>query len=127
MWTVQPELRYWFCEDFSGLFAGFHAGVGQYNIGGIGGSVDFGLLGKLDLNGLNDYRVQGSFWDAGFSIGGHYVLSPRWGIEATVGLGYGRYSYDRFRCLHCGERTSSGNGYYLGPTRAALSLVYMIK
>jgi hypothetical protein len=127
LWTVQPELRYWFCRDFAGTFVGFHAGAGQYNVGGIGASLDLGSLGSLNLESLKTHRVQGSFWDAGFSVGHHWILSPRWGVEATLGLGYGHYRYERFRCLSCGEQTDSGSGHYLGPTRAGVSLVYLLR
>jgi len=127
LWIVQPELRHWFCRDFAGTFVGLHAGVGQYNVGGIGTSIDLGSLGSLDLESLQTHRVQGSFWDAGLSVGHHWILSPRWGVEATIGVGYGGYHYERYRCLVCGEQTDSGKGHYLGPTRAGVSLVYLIR
>ena len=31
-WAVQPEVRYWFCDRFSGHFVGAHVHGGQYNI-----------------------------------------------------------------------------------------------
>jgi hypothetical protein len=127
LWTVQPEMRYWLCRNFSGAFVGLHGGVGQFNMAGIGGSMDLGKLGNLDFSNLNEHRYQGSFWDIGFSYGHHWILSPRWGVEANIGFGYGRYHYERFRCLTCGEQTGSGTGNYFGPTRASLSLVYMIR
>jgi len=117
LWTVQPELRYWFCQNFAGAFVGLHAGVGQFNVG----SFD-----STDPE-LNNTRVQGSFWDSGISYGYHWIVSPHWGIEATAGFGYAKYDYKRFRCLHCGEKVGSGADSYLGPTRAAISLIYMIR
>lgn len=126
LWSLQPEIRYWLCKPYSGTFIGLHGGVGQFNMGGIGGSVDLGSLGQFDFNALKEHRAQGSFWNAGLSIGRHWILSPRWGLEGTIGLGYGRIHYERFRCVHCGESIGSGNKPYYGPTRAALSLVYMI-
>jgi len=118
LWTVQPELRYWFCQNFSGSFVGLHAGAGQFNIGGFDNAI---------YPGLKDTRVQGSFWNAGISYGYHWILSPRWGIEATAGFGYANYQYKRFNCLHCGEKVGSGKESYLGPTRAGISLIYMIR
>lgn len=32
-WFLQPEVRYWFCERFSGHFVGAHLIGGQYNVG----------------------------------------------------------------------------------------------
>ena len=34
-WFVQPEARYWLCDRFAGHFFGFHAHVGQFNVGGL--------------------------------------------------------------------------------------------
>jgi len=54
-------------------------------------------------------------------------LSSHWSLEGTIGLGFARYGYVRYRCLHCGERIEEGTKNYLGPTRASISLVYMIR
>jgi len=127
LWTLQPELRHWLCRNFAGTFVGIHLGAGQYNMGGIGTTADLRLPVKLDIDGLKEQRVQGSFMDAGLSVGHHWIFSPRWGLEAVIGIGYGRYNYRKYRCLHCGEQTGSGSKNYLGPTRAGLSLVYLIR
>ena len=34
-WLVQPEVRYWTCETFNGLFWGIHTHGGQMNVAGI--------------------------------------------------------------------------------------------
>ena len=34
-YLFQPELRYWFCRTFEGHFAGVHALVGRFDIGGV--------------------------------------------------------------------------------------------
>lgn len=127
LWTLQPEIRYWLCKPYFGTFIGLHGGLGQFNMGGIGARVDLGALGQLDFTELKETRAQGSFWDAGLSIGHHWILSPHWGLEANIGFGYGRYQYEQFRCVHCGESVNKTNKSYYGPTKAGLSLVYMIK
>ena len=33
-WAIQPEIRYWLCDRFSGHFFGAHIHGGQYNMGG---------------------------------------------------------------------------------------------
>lgn len=119
-WLVQPELRLWRCEPFSGHFWGVHFMVGEYNIGDK--SLPFGLY-----RGTKDARYEGSILGAGFSYGYQWVLSPRWGIEAEIGGGYVRAKYERYRCIHCGEKTGEGNKHYLGPTKVALSVVYLLK
>ena len=34
--AVQPELRWWKCQPFTGHFLGVHAHYASYNVGGIG-------------------------------------------------------------------------------------------
>ena len=51
----------------------------------------------------------------------------RWGLETSIGVGFLHTGYERYRCSHCGERTGSGNRNLVAPTKAAISIVYMIK
>ena len=128
LWMVQPELRYWMCENFYGTFLGVHVFGGQFNVGGIGGTTDLPLFGETKiLSGLKNHRVEGDFAGVGLSLGRQWVLSSHWSFETELGVGFARYSYDRFRCTHCGERISGGTQNYLGPTKAGISLVYMIR
>lgn len=119
-WLVQPELRYWTCQAFGGHFLGVHAIYGWYNVSGL--KLPFGLL-----PGLRDARYEGSLAGAGLSYGYQLLLSPRWSIEASLGVGMVHSSYERFRCFRCGEQTGSGRKNYVGPTKVAVSLVYLIK
>jgi len=114
-WLVQPELRYWLCESFNGHFFGVHTFYGQYNIGGV------------RYFGLSDYRRQGNVAGAGLSYGYQWLLSTRWSLEATLGVGYARFNYDVYPCKECGKRIRKENHNYLGPTRAAVSIIYIIK
>ena len=45
----------------------------------------------------------------------------------SLGLGYARVKYDRFRCTSCGKKDSKGKADYLGPTKLAVSIIYIIK
>ena len=114
-WLVQPELRYWLCESFNGHFFGLHTFYGQYNIDGI------------RYLGLSDYRRQGNVIGAGISYGYQWLLSTRWRLEATLGIGYARFNNDVYPCKECGKRIRKENRNYLGPTRAAVSVIYVIK
>ena len=49
-WLAQPELRYWFCEKFNGVFIGLHGHVGQMHIAGI--SVPFILRATSTMPGI---------------------------------------------------------------------------
>jgi hypothetical protein len=120
MLMFQPEVRYWTGVKYASSFFGIHAGYKIYNIGGI--DIDNPVFGNL-----SDYRDQGNLWDAGITYGHQWILSARWGIEAFIGAGYAKLNYDKYKCVKCGEMTGSYATDYFGPTKAGISLVYMIK
>ena len=106
-WMVQPELRYWLNSDnLRGSFFTGHLVGGQFN------------------TTLNHYRRQG--WAAGAGIGYGYSLrfGKHWGLEAEIAVGYARYSYDKFPCAECGRKIATNTKNYVGPTKAAINLVY---
>lgn len=119
-WFVQPELRYWMCQPFGGHFFGVHGLYGWYNVAGV--KLPFGLLPQIEHE-----RYEGSLVGGGLSYGYHFILSPRWGLETSMGLGLVHTNYERFRCFRCGEQTGSGSKNYVGPTKVAISLIYLIK
>lgn len=114
-WLVQPELRLWTCERFNGHFFGLHAHYAEYNMGGI------------KMLGLEDRRYQGNLYGGGISYGYHWILNKRLSIEATIGVGYAYLDYDKYPCGTCGSKLKSGHRNYIGPTKAGLSLVYILK
>lgn len=62
------------------------------------------------------------------SLNGYqWLLGKRWSIEAAIGVGYIRAHYDKYECPECGEWKDSGKKNYLGVTKAAVSLIYIIK
>ena len=122
-WLVQPEARYWFCDRFAGHFLGFHAPGGQYNVGGLKNGISF--LGS-DLSKLSDYRYQGWFVGAGVAYGYAWILGRHWNLEAEIGFGYAYTQYDKFRCAGCGKKLETDKSHhYVGPTKAAVNLVYV--
>ncbi len=122
-WAVQPEARYWFCDRFAGHFVGVHAHGGQYNIGGFNGV--WNLLGT-DASKLKDYRYQGWFVGGGIAYGYAWILGRHWNLEAEIGFGYSYTRYDRFECVGCGRQVESDKPHhYVGPTKAAVNLVYV--
>ena len=118
-WFVQPELRYWMCQPFGGHFFGAHLMYGVYNAGEM--KLPLGLF-----KGVRSSRYEGDFLGLGVSYGYHFILSPRWSIETSLGVGFLHIGYERYRCLHCGEQTGGGYKNFIAPTRAAVSLVYLI-
>ena len=122
-WAVQPEARYWFCERFAGHFLGFHAIGGIYNFGNIRNDIRF--LGS-DFSMLTDRRYQGWAAGAGIAYGHAWVLGMHWNLEAEVGAGWMYTRYDVYPCDVCGSMLESGmDHHYFGPTKLALSLVYL--
>lgn len=119
-WMVQPEFRYFLCERFNGHFFGVHALGGQYNIAGHELPL---LLGK----GSKDFRHEGSALGAGISYGYQLVMGKRWNLEFTIGIGYAHLRYDKYNCPKCGEKLGTFTRNYFGPTKAGISLIYIIK
>ena len=57
---------------------------------------------------------------------GHF-LGKRWNLEATIGLGYIYTQYDKYECATCGKFKGNKDKHYFGPTKAGISLIYIIK
>lgn len=120
---VQPEARWWFCDRFSGHFLAAHAHGGIYNIGNI--DADFKFLGS-DLSQLKDHRFQGWFVGAGIAYGYALILGRHWNLEFELGLGYAYTRGDKYQCEECGDTIYEDRpAHYVGPTKAAISLVYV--
>ncbi|GHT40688.1 hypothetical protein AGMMS49965_09330 [Bacteroidia bacterium] len=111
---VQPELRRWLCEPFTGWFFGVHAHYAKFNVAG------------YDIGNLKDHRFEGDIYGVGLSAGYDFYLAPRWSLEASLGLGYARAVYDRYNCTTCGYEGSDKDNY-IGPTQVGISLIYLIK
>ena len=119
-WLAQPELRYWFCESFNGHFIGLHGHGAKFNVGGW--DIPVGRL-----KAFKDHRYEGYLYGAGLSYGYQWVLSPRWNMELSLGGGYARIHYNQYPCATCGTKEAEGDYNYWGVTKAAVSLIYMIK
>lgn len=121
-WFIQPEARYWFHNKLEGHFVGAHLISGAYNVGGI--RFPMNILGD---NIKKDYRYEGWFIGSGIVYGYSWKLSPRWNIEAGLGVGYIGSDYDKYECVECGGWISDGFNSYLGLTKLSVSIIYIIK
>lgn len=120
-WIVQPELRYWTCRRFGGHFFGVHALYSDYNISGKKLPLLFG-------SGSQAYRFQGTAVGSGLSYGYQWVIGKHWNIEFTLGAGAVYMKHDKYDCARCGDKIRSGQRrMYYGPTKAGITLVYVIK
>lgn len=125
---VQPELRWWMCERFNGHFFGFHVHYAYYNWGGMlpWGFNSGKMFGLIENPDIMKHRYQGWLAGAGVSYGHYWILNNRWGIEASIGVGYAYLDYDRFKCDKCSEKIATEHKNYFGPTKASISLIYNI-
>ena len=118
MFAFQPELRYWFCDKFNGHFVGLHLHGGVYQ------------AAAIDMPGdiwpeLKEHRFKGNFYGLGISYGYQWILGKHWNLEGNIGIGYVRAKYEEFECKTCGEKIDEGHKNYVGPTKAAVSLIYL--
>ncbi|MEG2856489.1 DUF3575 domain-containing protein [Bacteroides sp.] len=118
-WMVQPEFRYFLCEKFNGHFFGVHALYSQYNIAGHNLPMLFG-------NGSKGYRHEGWAAGTGISYGYQLMLGRSWNLEFNVGVGYAQFKYDKYECKNCGEKVATETKHYFGPTKAGISLIWII-
>ena len=121
-WLAQPEARYWFCDAFAKHFLGLHLMGGQYNTGGIRNNINF--LGS-DLSVLTDHYIEGWGVGAGVAYGYAVPLNRHWNLEFEIGVGYVYTKYDKYECTECRKPAGSGDHHYVGPTKAAINLVYV--
>jgi len=118
-WSILPEIRLWSCERFNGFFFGAHLLGGEFNLGGV--DIPFKLLPFV-----KEKRYQGYFYGGGLSVGYQWPLSNRWNLEASIGGGYVQFNFNEFLCPYCGPRVDTETYHYFGPTKATLSLLYML-
>lgn len=116
-WMVQPEFRWWPCEVFMGHVIGIHALGGQFNAGGI--DLPFNIIPAME-----SHRYQGWAAGAGISYGYHLLLNRRWSMEFGIGFGYLYVDYKEYRCIDCGKAKKKEHHNYIGPTKAAINLIY---
>ncbi|MGL5683934.1 MAG: DUF3575 domain-containing protein [Marinifilaceae bacterium] len=107
---VQAEYRYWLDYKFSGFFTGVHAHVASYD-----------WAWKV-------YRYKGILYGGGLSCGYALMLTSRWNVEGTVGVGYtrinanGNHKYNRYderEVFHQADKN------YVGITKAGINVTYL--
>ena len=124
-WMVQPEVRYWLCENFNGHFFGAHVHGGQFNVGGLSFLPD--SWGK---NGAQIKRFEGWLAGAGVAYGYHWILGNRLSLEFSLGAGYAYMKYDKYN-NYAGTKPTEKDPqkykmHYVGLTKAGISVVFML-
>ena len=115
-WLIMPEGKYWFCKAFERHYVGVHLLYGRYNVGG----VRFPSF-------LEDERYEGWASGIGVSYGYQWAIGKRWGLEASLGIGYLYLDYAKYNCGACGLKIGDYQRHYFGPTKAAISFIYYIR
>lgn len=114
---TQPELRYWFRDNFSGPFLAAHGTFGYYNV----------ALSNQEYR-FQDRDGKHPAYGGGLNFGWKFRLDPgradRWGLELSLGAGYLYLDYDRFYNVENGRYASSAVRDYFGPDHASVALTY---
>ena len=74
-----------------------------------------------------EHRYEGWATGIGISYGYTWILGKRWNLEANIGAGYIYTKYDKYECKTCGRFKGNQKKHYFGPTKAGISLIYIIK
>ena len=115
-WNVTPEYRWYTCQKFGGHFFGIHALGGEYNVKNV--DLPFGILPKTEKG----RHYEGWYVGGGLTYGYQWLLSEHLNLEGSIGLGYIYSPYKLYgRCDKC---LNEDHRNYVGPTKAALSLIY---
>ena len=115
---VSPEYRFWINEPMNGHFFGVHGLYGQYDI--TGHKIPFDLFDK-------EFRYDGSAYGGGLTYGYQVMLGKRWGLEFSISGGYVHFEYDKYNAGTDGELVDKFKKSYFGPTKAGITLVFLIK
>jgi hypothetical protein len=115
---VTVEARHWTCERFNGHFVGVHALWRFYNVGGH--DIPF-----VDFK--RDYRYEGTAIGIGLSYGYSLPLGRNSRAEFDLGVGAARMTYKRYGCDKCADLEETVTRTYFGPTRAGVTLSFLIK
>ena len=123
---LQPEYRKWFNEVFTGSFIGFQLHYALFNFGGmLPWGFNNGKMLGIENRQIAHNRYQGNLAGFGISYGYQWILGKHWNLEGNIGIGYARVKYEQFECKTRGEKVKEGHKNYVGPTKAAVSLIYL--
>jgi hypothetical protein len=125
IYSIQPEVRYWFDKPMKGHFIGGHAHYVYANVGLIDATI-IGTPLNFRLSFLPHFRKQGSIYGVGAVYGYSWCLGSKWYLEGVASLGYAHLEYSTYN--KDGYKLDVYDRYnYVGPTKLAINLVYIIK
>ncbi|MBR4524815.1 MAG: DUF3575 domain-containing protein [Bacteroidales bacterium] len=114
---TQPELRFWFRDNFSGPFIAAHGTVAWYNI----------ALPNAEYR-IQDRDGRNPAYGAGLNFGWKFRLDrnrrDRWGLELSAGGGWLHLDYDVYYNMEGGRLVSSEAREYYGLDHASIAITY---
>jgi hypothetical protein len=114
---AKSEFRYWFGDRFNGHFVGLNAVYADY------------LMSEMQVPILFDKKsvYEGIGYGGGVSYGYIWRWNDRWAMEFNIAGGVMMMEYDK-SCVDCGDpATTKFKKLYLGPTGAAIKLLFAIR
>ena len=116
--SVQPDLRYYLKEGWRGHFFGIHGNFAYYNV-----VTPFNTKTRYqDRDGK--HPLYGGGISYGYSL--PFRKDSRWGVEFTIGAGYGYLDYDCFYNVDNGAWFTKGTKHYFGIDKAGITIYYRI-
>lgn len=110
---LQPEVRYYLNEQFTGHYFGVEGHCAWYNI-----ALPNDHTRYQDLNGNTP------LWGAGITYGYILPFGKHWGMDFCIGLGYANLKYDCFYNIENGDKYTTGSKNWVGPTKIGATIYY---
>jgi hypothetical protein len=101
--------------------------TGLVNYAGLEEAKNQMLYANADRDGIYTNSFEGWFAGAGVSYGYHWIITPRFSMEFTLGMGFAFLDYEKARCTECRQVIGKDTDFYFGPTRAGIGLIWMLK
>lgn len=111
MFSIHPEVKYWFNKAMKGHYVALQGHVGWFNVA---------LNDKDRYQDRDDMPLLGIGVNYGYSLPIYKNLS----LEFSVGVGYAHIEYDVFYNVDNGISYNNGVKDYFGLTKAAIGIVY---
>ena len=109
---LQPELRWYFGDNFIRHYLGVEGHYGWY---------DVALLGKTRYQ---DRDSNTPLWGGGLSYGYVLSFSRHFGMDFSISAGYAHLVYDCFYNVRNGAKYTTQSRDWWGPTRVGVSIYF---
>ena len=115
---ISPSIRYWKDSVNVHRFWGANLIYSHYNVGGV--TFPFGLY-----KSVRNERREGDLFALGVFYGHSWPIKRYLNIEALIGVAVGYTQFNRYECVHCGQKLGREKKLF-GMPEAAINIVYNI-